>query len=108
MAMFSPEVMAAVVRLRRGGYVLARVVRGVVALIVAVLVLYVVLKVLQANFATNTFAQVVEYLAGVLDLGMSNLFMQFGDPVDLALNHGLAVVLWLVIGSVLGRLVERV
>lgn len=91
---------------RRVGTVLAGIVRGVVYFIVAVLAVFVVLNLLGAN-PENSFAKVVAQLAGVFDLGLSDLFMRFEPWVNVLLNYGLAIVLWLLIGAVVTRLLGR-
>lgn len=90
----------------RGGHLLANVLRAAGLFIVAVLVAYVVLTLLGANPA-NPLTQAVTYLTGFFDLGLSDLFVGFAPPLNLALNYGLAAVVWLVITSVVTRLVRR-
>ena len=99
--------MAVGTTVRRGAGALASVVRVVGLLIVAVLVVYIVLTLLDANFA-NTFASAVRGLANDLDLGLSNLFLPANPKVGVVLNYGVAAVLWYVITAVVVRLVRRV
>ncbi|MFC4013183.1 hypothetical protein ACFOY2_38565 [Nonomuraea purpurea] len=70
------------------------------------LVLYAVFTAFKANPA-NVWYQFVESLAGVLSLGLANLF-QLADPRWTAMvNYGLAAIVWLIIGSALAGLVRR-
>jgi hypothetical protein len=92
---------------RRGAGLIASLLRIVGLLIVAVLVVFIVLTLLDANFA-NTFAAAVKDLAGGLDLGLSNLFLPADPKVRVLLNYGVAAIIWFVITSVVVRLVRRV
>ncbi|GAA2209808.1 hypothetical protein GCM10009850_052670 [Nonomuraea monospora] len=70
------------------------------------LLLYALFTVLRANPA-NVWYQFVELLASWLSLGLANLF-QLADPRWTALvNHGLAAIVWLIIGSALAGLIRR-
>jgi hypothetical protein len=92
---------------QRGAGLLASVLRVVGLLIVAVLVVYIGLTLLDANFA-NTFAVAVRDLAGYVDLGLSNLFLPADPKIRVVLNYGVAAVIWYVITAVVVRLVRRV
>lgn len=92
---------------RRGAGALASLLRFVGLLIVAVLVVFIALTLLDANFA-NTFAVAVKDLADYFDLGLSNLFLPANPKVAVALNYGVAAVVWSVITSVVVRLVRRI
>ena len=92
---------------RRGAGLLASVLRVVGLLIVAVLVVFIVLTLLDANFA-NTFAAAVRDLADYFDLGLSNLFLPANPKVGVALNYGVAAVIWYAITAVVVRLVRRI
>lgn len=92
---------------RRGAGVVASVLRVVGMLIVLVLVVYIALTLLDANFA-NTFAAAVRDLANRLDLGMSNLFLPANPKVAVALNYGVAALVWCAITAVVVRLVRRI
>jgi len=85
----------------------ASALRVVGLFIVLVLVVYIVLTLLDANFA-NTFAAAVRDLANLVDLGMSNLFLPANPKVAVALNYGVAAVVWYVITAVVVRLVRRI
>ncbi|MGE3288671.1 MAG: hypothetical protein AB7J32_21580 [Pseudonocardia sp.] len=90
----------------RGGAVLASLLRAIGLFIVAVLVLFIVLTVLDANPA-NPLTQLVTYLANLFDLGLSDLFVQPDPKISVAINYGVAAVVWLVITTVVTRLVRR-
>jgi hypothetical protein len=92
---------------RRGVDVLASALRIVGLLIVAVLAVFIVLTLLDANFA-NTFAAAVRDLAGYLDLGLSNLFLPADPKIGVVLNYGVAAVIWFVITRVVVRVVRRI
>lgn len=92
---------------RRGAGLLASVLRVVGLLIVAVLVVFIVLTLLNANFG-NTFAAAVKDLAASLDLGLSNLFLPADPKVGVLLNYGVAAVIWYAITAVVVRLVRRI
>ncbi|MGD9530777.1 hypothetical protein [Pseudonocardia sp.] len=85
---------------------MASLLRAIGLFIVAVLVLFIVLTVLDANPA-NPLTQAVTYLANLFDLGLSDLFVQPDPKVAVALNYGIAAVVWLVITTVVTRLVRR-
>lgn len=57
---------------------------------------------------SNGFAQFVTGWAAGVDLGLSGLFTPANEKVQVALNEGIAVVLWLIIGSALTTLIARV
>lgn len=92
---------------RRGAGLLASVLRIAGLLIVAVLVVFIVLTLLDANFG-NTFAGRVRDLATYFDLGLSNLFLPADPKIRVVLNYGVAAVIWYVITAVVVRLVRRV
>ena len=92
---------------RRGAGLLASVLRVIGLLIVAVLVVFIVLTLLDANFG-NTFASAVKDLAINFDLGLSNLFLPADPKIRVLLNYGVAAIIWYVITAVVVRLVRRV
>lgn len=92
---------------RRGAGLLASVLRVVGLLIVAVLVVFIVLTLLDANFA-NTFAAAVRDLAAYFDLGLSNLFLPANPKIGVVLNYGVAAIVWYAITVVVVRLVRRI
>ena len=92
---------------RRGAGLLASVIRVVGLLIVAVLAVFIVLTLLNANFA-NTFAAAVRDMAAYVDLGLSNLFLPANPKIGVLLNYGVAAVIWYAITAVVVRLVRRI
>jgi hypothetical protein len=90
----------------RGGYILANILRAIGLFIVAVLVLYIVLVVLGANPA-NAFYGFVAYLANLFNLGLSDLFLPPDERLRVALNYGVAAVIWLLVTMVVTRLARR-
>ncbi|HEY0815165.1 MAG TPA: hypothetical protein VGE11_17975 [Pseudonocardia sp.] len=91
---------------RRGAGLLASLLRVVGMLIVLVLVVYIVFTLLDANFG-NTIAAWVRDLANRFDLGLSNLFLPANPKLAVALNYGVAAVVWFAITAVVVRLVRR-
>lgn len=92
---------------RRGADVLANVLRVIGLAIVAVIVAYIVLTLLDAN-PENSFATLVRTIAEYFNLGLANLFLPDDQKLAVALNYGFAAVLWFVITQVAVRLVRRV
>jgi hypothetical protein len=72
-----------------------------------VLVVFIVLTLLDANFA-NSAAATVRDLADNLDLGLSNLFLPADPKIRVLLNYGVAAIIWYVITSVVVRLIRRI
>jgi hypothetical protein len=85
---------------------IARAVTLVAAAVAAVLVLGIVLVVLEAN-RSNDIVQVVrdaaQFLAGPFD----GLFTFERNKVEIAVNWGIAAVVWLVLGRLIARLLLR-
>ena len=89
---------------RRGLAMLGGLARLVCWLIALLLVLFIVFHVGGAN-PLNPWAVVVGQWAPRFDLGLANLFK--GTPYSLVINFGIAAIIWLIIGSVLGKLLRR-
>ena len=85
---------------------IARVVTLVATAVAAVLVLGIVLVVLEAN-RSNDIVQVVrdaaQFLAGPFD----GLFKFDRNKVEVAVNWGIAAVVWLLVGRLISRLLLR-
>ncbi len=92
---------------RRGAGLLASAIRLVGLLIVSVLAVFIVLTLLDANFA-NTVAAAVRDLAAYVDLGLSNLFLPANPKIRVLLNYGVAATIWYAITVVVIRLVRRI
>ncbi len=92
---------------RGGAYALARVLNTIGLAIVAVIVVYIVLTLLEAN-PDNTAATLIRQLAEYFNLGLANLFL-IADPKWLiGINYGVAALIWLVITTVVVRLIRRI
>ncbi|NRQ35123.1 hypothetical protein HII36_25335 [Nonomuraea sp. NN258] len=85
---------------------LAYAVRLASRLAALVLVLHAVFAVFRANPA-NVWYQFVESLAARLSLGLSNLFQLADLRWTTLVNHALAAIVWLIIGSALASLIRR-
>lgn len=91
---------------RRSTTVVGSLIRGIGAVIAAILILHVLFELLGAN-AANSFVRFVASWAGTLALWFKDLFTTGNVQVDLILNYGLAVVFWVVVFGVLARLVDH-
>jgi hypothetical protein len=91
---------------RSGAYALARVLNTIGLAIVAVIVVYIALTLLDAN-PDNTVATLVRQLAEYFNLGLANLFLLDNTKWLIGLNYGVAALIWLVITTVVVRLVRR-
>jgi hypothetical protein len=92
---------------RSGAFALSRVLNTIGMAIVAVIVVFILLTFLEAN-PDNTAARLVRELAEFFNLGLANLFLVDDPKWMVGLNYGMAALIWLVITSVLVRLVRRV
>jgi hypothetical protein len=86
---------------------LATVIRIVGWLAVLILVAHIVLTLGEANPA-NGITRFVAYWADRLALSFRGLFTPADARVRVAVNYGLAALVWLVVSSVVARLVRRV
>lgn len=86
--------------------ILATVIRIVGWLFVVILVGHIALTWGEANPA-NDITRFVAYWADRLLLGFQNLFTPADVRVLVLVNYGLAALFWLVVSSVLARLVRR-
>jgi hypothetical protein len=85
----------------------ATLLRVIGTIIVAILVVYILLTVFGANPA-NAFAVFIKGAADTFSLGLSNLFLIPDHKVAIAVNYGIAAVVWLIITSIVVGLVRRV
>jgi hypothetical protein len=92
---------------RSGAYALARVLNTIGLAIVAVIVAYILLTMLEAN-PDNSVAILIRELAEYFNLGLANLFLIEDPKWMIGLNYGVAALIWLVITTVVVRLVRRV
>jgi len=90
---------------------IVRMVNGLISLVTglfaAVLAIHIVLVIGEANMS-NGFAQFITGWAAGIDLGLSGLFTPADEKVQVALNEGIAAILWLIIGAALTKLIARV
>ncbi|MGH3451587.1 MAG: hypothetical protein ACRDQW_12860 [Haloechinothrix sp.] len=96
-------------RSRRYGVV--RMVNGIIrfatGLFAVVLAIHIALVVGEANMG-NGFAQFISGWADGLGLGLANLFTPDNEKLQVALNEGIAALLWLLIGIGLTALIARI
>lgn len=92
---------------RSGLGIIATIVRIVGLVIVAVLVAHIVLTLLDANPA-NFLTEYIASWAAQLNLGLGNLFVPEQPKLMVTLNYGVAAILWLVLTTVVVRLLRRV
>jgi hypothetical protein len=86
--------------------IVATVIRLVGWLFVLILVAHVALTLGDAN-PGNNITTWVEVWANRLQLGFRDLFTPADERLKVASNYGLAALVWLVVSSVLARLVRR-
>ena len=87
--------------------VLARLVRAVTGIVVALIVAGILLWVLSAN-PHNTIVSDVHDAGQWLVGPFKNVFSVKGAKLHLALNWGLAALIYLVVGELIARLLARV
>lgn len=92
---------------RRAVGAVATVLRVIGLVIVAILVIHILLTLFDANPA-NTFATFIRDGANTFSLGLTDLFRLANAKATVAVNYGLAAVLWLVLTSIVVGLVRRV
>ena len=85
--------------------VLARVVRLIVAIVVLIIVAGIVLVLFNAN-ATNTIVSDVHDAARWLAGPFDGIFSFHSARVALAVNWGLAAVVYLIVGGLIARLLS--
>lgn len=85
--------------------ILATVIRVLGALFALVLVAYVVLTIGDANPA-NGITRFVDSWANFIALGFQDLFTPADAKLRVLVNFGLAALFWLVVSSVLARIVR--
>ena len=92
---------------RRGTSVIISVLRVIGLIIVAFLVAYILLFTFDANPA-NQFFTFVEHGANFFCLGLRDLFQPANPKLKVAVNYGIAAVIWMVITNFVTGLVRRV
>jgi hypothetical protein len=91
---------------RSGLWGLARIVSLVTAVVVGLLVIGIVLVVLDANRSNeivNALLDAGKFLAGPFD----NVFSLNGHKANIAVNWGLAALIYAVVGGFVARLLRR-
>ena len=83
------------------------VLRVIGLIIVAFLVVYILLVTFDANQA-NQFATFVRNGANFFSLGLGDLFQPPNPKIMIAVNYGIAALIWLFITSLVTGLVRRV
>jgi hypothetical protein len=78
----------------------------VTAIFALIEAIYILLIVLGANGA-NAFVGFIRSLAEPLALFFPGLFSTGNFNLDVILNYGLAAVFWLVVGSIIARIIGR-
>jgi hypothetical protein len=86
---------------------IARLVRLVATVIVLIIVAAIILRVAGAN-AGNTIVHDVHSVAGTLAGPFKNVFALKNPKANMALNWGLAAVVYMVIGSLIAGLIARI
>ena len=84
-------------------FLLARIVRLITALVVAFIVVGIVLHLLDAN-GGNVIVSFVYDVAGWLVTPFKGVFSPHGDNVKIAVNWGLAAIVYAIVGAVVSRL----
>ena len=92
---------------RRVLRLIATLVRLVTVVCALLLVAFIVLTVGHANPVNGIFRFVAD-AAAQLSLGVGDLFAPADPTLALVLNYGLAAILWLAIGIVVGKLIAAV
>src|SRR3954447_14944514 len=82
---------------------LARIVRLVTAIVVAFIVVGIVLHLLDAN-GGNAIVSFVYDVAGWLVTPFKGVFSPDGEKVKIAVNWGLAALIYAIVGGVIARL----
>jgi hypothetical protein len=90
-----------------GAYAIARVLNTIGLAIVAVIVTYIVLTLLDAN-PDNTVATLIRQLAEYFNLGLANLFLIDNPKWLIGINYGVAALIWWAITAVVVRLIRRI
>ncbi|SNR28466.1 hypothetical protein SAMN06265360_101219 [Haloechinothrix alba] len=92
-------------------FTVIRRINGIITLVcglfAAVLAVHIFLFVFEANFG-NPFAAFVSDWARMVSLGLGNLFLPTNEKAQIALNQGIAAILWLVIGWLVTTIIARI
>ena len=91
---------------RRGAWGLARVITTIAALVAGAIVLGIVLVVLEAN-RSNGLVEVVLDVARFLVGPFKDMFDLDDRKVEVAVNWGIAAAVYLIVASVIAKLLRR-
>jgi uncharacterized membrane protein len=86
--------------------IVAGVVRWVGLVFAAILVLYVIFVVGQANAANGIVSSVTGW-AEFLSLGFKDLFQPSDPKLSVLVNYGIAAIFWLVVTGILAKIIRR-
>jgi hypothetical protein len=84
-------------------FLLARIVRLITAVVVAFILVGIVLHLLDAN-SGNVIVSFVYDVAGWLVSPFKGVFSPDGEKVKIAVNWGLAAIVYAIVGAVISRL----
>jgi hypothetical protein len=85
---------------------IARIVRLLTGIAAAIVVAAILLRVLGAN-PSNTVVHDIHNVAQTLVGPFKNLFSIKNPKVSIAVNWGLAALVWLIVGGLIARLIAR-
>ena len=97
---------AATVAARKGAWGIARIVNLIARLVAAVLVIAILLVVLEANRSNELVEAALDagrFLAGPFE----DMFDLSRRKVEIAVNYGIAAVVYLVVAGLIARLLRR-
>jgi hypothetical protein len=86
---------------------LAAFVRGLGLIFAVVLVLHVVFVIGEAN-AANGIVSFISDAADTVSIGFHDLFTPVDPKLSVLVNYGIAALFWLVVSSVVARIIRRV
>jgi hypothetical protein len=89
-----------------GANTVAAIIRVVVGVIVTIFVLHVLFVVLHANRG-NDFVSIIYMLAKTFVLGLGDVFTPRDAMLGVALNYGLAALIYLVLGQLVVKALQR-
>ena len=85
---------------------ISRIIRLIVGIVVAIIVAAILLRVFGAN-PSNAIVRDIHDVARTLVGPFNNLFTIKNPKVSIAVNWGLAALVWLVVGGFIARLIAR-
>lgn len=91
---------------RKGLRLLAGLVKLVGSIFALILVIYIVFVVGEANPA-NSWTGTISDWAHSLNFGLDNLFTPAEPKLAVAVNYGIAALIWLVLASIVAKILRR-